>query len=186
MTNAEEPEIWAKATFAGGCFWCMEPPFEKLGGVKEVLSGYAGGDEPNPTYEQVSAGQTGHAEVVQVAFDPDKTSYDTLLDVFWRNIDPTTRNAQFVDQGRQYRSAIFYHDDEQKKKAEASKEALAASGRFDKPIVTEIEPLTAFWPAEGDHQDYYKKNPFRYKLYRLGSGRDQFLKKTWGGESESE
>jgi methionine-S-sulfoxide reductase len=168
-----------KATFAGGCFWCMEPPFDKLDGVVSTTSGYAGGAEKNPTYEAVSAGATGHAEVVQVVYDPEKISYETLLDVFWRNIDPTTRDRQFVDAGAQYRSAIFYHDEEQKRLAEASKAELAASGRFKKPIVTDIEPLAGFHPAEDYHQDYYMKNPLRYKFYRHGSGRDRFLEKIW-------
>jgi len=169
-----------KATFAGGCFWCMEPPFDKTKGVLDTISGYAGGLKENPTYEEVVAGGTGHTETVQVSYDPSVVSYKELLDIFWRNIDPTTKDAQFVDVGAQYRSEIFYHNEEQKKLAEESKEDLAKNGPFDKPIVTEITPLGQFWPAEEYHQDYYKKNPIRYKYYRYGSGRDQFLKKVWG------
>jgi peptide methionine sulfoxide reductase msrA/msrB len=169
----------ALATFAGGCFWCMEAPFEKLGGVLDVVSGYAGGPEVQPTYEQVSAGHTGHAEAVQIRYDPSRVDYQTLLDVFWRQIDPTDAGGQFVDRGRQYRSAIFTHDAEQRRLAEASARALADSGRFTKPIVTEIVPFTAFYPAEAYHQDYYEKNPIRYRFYRRNSGRDQFLAAVW-------
>ena len=172
----------ATATFAGGCFWCMEPPFEKLPGVESVVSGYAGGTEPNPTYEQVSAGATGHAESVQVTYDPAQVTYERLLDVFWRQIDPTDDGGQFVDRGPQYRSIVFVRDDAQRAAAEASKAALAASGRFEKPLVTRIVPFTTFYPAEEYHQDYYKKNPLRYRYYRYGSGRDQFLEKVWAGE----
>jgi peptide-methionine (S)-S-oxide reductase len=170
----------AKATFAGGCFWCMEPPYDEIEGVISTTSGYIGGTKKNPTYEQVSAGTTGHAEAVQVAYDPNKVSYQKLLDVFWRNIDPLTADAQFCDSGRQYRSAIFYHDEAQKALAEKSKNALQA--RFKKPIVTEIVAATEFYPAEDYHQDYYKKNPIRYKIYRYGCGRDQRLKELWGSE----
>lgn len=176
----------AKATFAGGCFWCMEPPFDKLEGVISTTSGYAGGTEKNPTYEEVSAGETGHAESVQVLYNPEKITYEKLLQVFWRNIDPTAVNRQFVDVGAQYRSAIFYRDEDQRRLAEASKAELAASGRFDKPLVTEIVPITKFYPAEDYHQDYYKKNPLRYKFYRYGSGRDQFLKKVWVDKDSKE
>jgi len=179
--NGEREEI---ATFAGGCFWCMEPPFEKLEGVSAVVSGYTGGSEENPGYRQVSSGATGHAEAVQIRFDPDRVSYAELLEVFWRNIDPTTADAQFVDQGTQYRTAIFYHDEEQRRLAEASREALEKSGRFEAPIVTEITPATAFYPAEDYHQDYYKKNPLRYKFYRYGSGRDGYLERVWGEERD--
>ena len=170
----------AMATFAGGCFWCMEPPFDKLDGVISTTSGYAGGKVDNPTYKQVSAGVTGHAEVVQVVYDPARGSYEKLLDVFWMQIDPTTPNRQFVDVGSQYRTAIYYHDDRQRRLAEESKMKLEGSGRFDGPIVTEIEPLTKFWPAEDYHQDYYKKSPVRYKFYRFNSGRDQYLDQVWG------
>lgn len=173
-----------KATFAGGCFWCMEPPFEKQDGVKEVVSGYSGGHKANPTYDEVSAGTTGHMEVVQIIYDPSKISYSTLLDIFWRQIDPTDSGGQFVDRGSQYRSAIFYHSNEQKVLAEKSKAELQKSGRFQKPIVTEIRPAETFYKAEDYHQDYYKKNPIRYKFYRFNSGRDGFLKKTWGDDAE--
>jgi peptide-methionine (S)-S-oxide reductase len=168
----------AKATLAGGCFWCMEPPYDELDGVLATISGYAGGKKKNPTYEEVSTGTTGHTEVVQVIYDPKKISYSRLLEVFWRNIDPLTPNRQFCDAGSQYRSAIFYHDENQKRLAEASKEAV--SKRFDKPIVTEIIPAAEFYPAEDYHQDYYKKNPIRYKIYRYGCGRDQRLEELWG------
>ncbi|MBF8301942.1 MAG: methionine-R-sulfoxide reductase/methionine-S-sulfoxide reductase, partial [Candidatus Dadabacteria bacterium] len=171
-----------KATFAGGCFWCMEPPFEKLDGVTEVISGYTGGKKVNPTYEEVSYGGTGHLESVQIIYDPSKITYSELLDVFWKQIDPTDPNGQFVDRGSQYRSAIFYHNDEQKGFAEKSKEELDKSGRYNKPIVTEIIAASTFYKAEDYHQDYYKRNPIRYKFYRYNSGRDQYLKKIWGGE----
>jgi len=174
-----------KATFAGGCFWCMEPPFEKLDGVKEVIAGYTGGHVENPTYKQVSAGGTGHVEAVEVIYDPSKITYQQLLDVFWRQIDPTDNGGQFVDRGSSYLSAIFYHNEEQKMLAEASKKQLAESGRFKKPIVTEIRPAGPFYRAEEYHQDYYKKNPIRYKFYRFNSGRDRFLEKVWGGDAEA-
>ena len=170
----------AKATFAGGCFWCMEPPYDKLDGVVSTTSGYIGGRTRNPTYEAVSAGGTGHAEAVEIVYDPAKVSYAKLLDVFWRNIDPTVRNRQFCDVGDQYRSAIFYHDAEQKRLAEASKAALAKSKPFPQPIVTEIVPAGAFTAAEAYHQDYYLKNPVRYKFYRYRCGRDQRLEELWG------
>jgi peptide methionine sulfoxide reductase msrA/msrB len=169
----------ALATFAGGCFWCMEPPFEKLDGVLDVVSGYSGGAEVDPTYEQVSGGRTGHAEAIQVRYDPSRVDYERLLDVFWRQIDPTDAGGQFVDRGRQYRGAIFVHDAEQRRLAEASKEALGVSGRFAEPIVTEIVPYAAFYAAEAYHQDYYQKNPIRYRFYRRNSGRDQFLAARW-------
>lgn len=175
-----------KATFAGGCFWCMVPPFEKLDGVTEVLSGYTGGRKENPTYEEVSSGKTGHVEAVQVTFDPSRISYRKLLDVFWRQVDPTDPGGQFVDRGSQYRSVVFYNTPEQKTLAEKSKEELQRSGRFQRPIVTEILPAGQFYKAEEYHQDYNKKNPLRYKFYRLNSGRDQFLKKVWGDEKVSE
>ena len=173
------------AIFAGGCFWCMESPFEKIEGVSAVISGYTGGTRQNPTYAEVSAGSTGHAEAVQVRYDPSKVRYERLLEVFWRQIDPTDAGGQFVDRGSQYRSAIFYADDAQKQAAEKSKARLAASRRFAKPIVTEILPAGTFWPAEGYHQDYYKNNPVRYKYYRWGSGRDEFLDKVWGKERDA-
>jgi peptide-methionine (S)-S-oxide reductase len=170
----------AKATFAGGCFWCMEPPFDKLNGVISTTSGYIGGLTLNPTYKEVSAGKTGHAEAVEIVFDPTQISYAELLEVFWRNIDPMTPNRQFCDTGSQYRSAIFYHDDEQKRLAEASKQALEQSGQLPRPIVTEIVPATKFYVAEEYHQDYYQKNPLRYKFYRYSCGRDQILEQIWG------
>ncbi len=169
-----------KATFAGGCFWCMTPPFEKLDGVKEVISGYTGGHTVNPTYEDVTSEATGHRESVEIIYDPAKVTYEKLLDVFWRQINPTDAGGQFVDRGPSYTSAIFYHNEEQKRLAEESKKKLAQSGRFDKPIVTEILPAGPFYRAEEYHQDYWKKNPIRYKFYRYNSGRDQFLAKVWG------
>jgi peptide methionine sulfoxide reductase msrA/msrB len=173
------------ATFAGGCFWCMEAPFEKLDGVSEVVAGYTGGTVENPTYEQVSTGTTGHYEAVQVHYDPAKVSYDMLLQVFWRQIDPTDPDGQFVDRGSQYRAAIFVHDDAQRKAAEASKAALIASRRFDqKPVVTQILAYDKFWPAETYHQDFHEKQPQRYEGYRSGSGRDQMLDKAWGKDRD--
>ena len=170
----------ATATFAGGCFWCMEGPFEKLPGVSSVTSGYSGGQKKNPTYEEVSAGITGHAESVQVVYDPAKVSYDQLLETFWHNIDPVSANGQFCDRGTQYRSAIFYEDEAQKAAALASKAKLEESGQLKKPIVTQIVAFAVFYPAEDYHQDFYKKNPFRYQTYRMGCGRDQRLKELWG------
>jgi len=168
-----------KATFAGGCFWCMEHPFEKIDGVLSVVSGYAGGHMENPTYEAVSSGKSGHLEVVQITYDSDIVSYDTLVKTFWQQIDPTDKGGSFVDRGQQYGSAIFYHNDHQKKAALAAKAALTASGLFKDPVVTQIRPLETFYPAEDYHQDYYKKNPLRYRYYRTGSGRDHFLDKNW-------
>jgi peptide-methionine (S)-S-oxide reductase len=173
----------AKATFAGGCFWCMEPPYDELDGVISTISGYTGGTKKNPTYEQVSAGATGHTEAVEVTYDPKKISYDKLLDVFWRNIDPLTANAQFCDSGSQYRSAIFYQDSTQKMLAEASKKRVQS--RFKQPIVTEIVQASEFYPAEDYHQDYYKKNPIRYKIYRYGCGRDSRLQELWGAQKNN-
>ena len=173
----------AKATFAGGCFWCVEEAFDKAPGVITTLSGYMGGQTRNPTYEQVSAGRTGHAEVVQVEYDPAKVSYEKLLEVFWRNIDSTQRDGQFCDHGSQYRSAIFYHDEAQRKLAEASKVALAKSKPFKGEIVTEITKASEFYPAEAYHQDYYQKNPARYKFYKTGCGREARLKELWGKRS---
>jgi peptide-methionine (S)-S-oxide reductase len=169
-----------KAAFAGGCFWCMEHPFDELHGVISVTSGYTGGHKKNPTYEEVSAGGTGHAESVQIVYDPGRISYEKLLDVFWHNIDPTTSNRQFCDSGNQYRSAIFYHDETQKKLAMASKQALERSKPFKGPVVTQIVPAGEFYPAEGYHQHFYKKNPIRYRFYRQGCGRDKRLKELWG------
>jgi peptide-methionine (S)-S-oxide reductase len=171
------------ATFAGGCFWCMEAPFDKLPGVLSVTVGYTGGHVKNPTYEQVSAGGTGHAESVQIVYDPGKISYEKLLDIFWRNIDPTVKDRQFCDIGSQYRSAIFYHNEEQKALAQKSKEALEKNKPFKGPIVTEITPASEFYPAEEYHQHYYKKNPIRYKYYRYGCGRDRRLEELWGKEA---
>jgi len=181
---AAEDVVTRKATFAGGCFWCVEADFEKLPGVVKVVSGYTGGKKENPTYEEVSSGTTGHVEAVQVYYDPSKISYEELLDFFWRHIDPTDPGGEFVDRGPQYRSIIFYHDEEQKRLAEKSKEALDTSGRFKKPVVTEIIKFTKFYEAEEYHQDYYKKHPLKYAYYRHGSGRDQFLSKVWGKEPE--
>jgi peptide methionine sulfoxide reductase msrA/msrB len=171
-----------KATFAGGCFWCMVPPFEKLDGVKEVIAGYTGGQKANPTYEEVSFGSTGHMEAVEVTYDPTKVSFEELLDVFWRQINPTDAGGQFVDRGSSYKTAIFYNNEGQKRLAEKSKKELEQSGRFDKSIVTEIRPAGPFYRAEEYHQEYWKKNPIRYKFYRYNSGRDQYLSKIWGKE----
>ena len=181
MANRHE---LATATFAGGCFWCMEPPFDKLDGVVATISGYTGGHSANPSYEEVSSGTTGHLEALQVLYDPAKLSYRQLLEVFWQNINPTDADGQFVDRGSQYRSAIFYHDAGQQRLAEASKQQLHASGRFKQPIVTPILPAGPFYPAEEYHQDYYEKNAIRYKFYRYNSGRDQFLETVWGKEKK--
>ena len=170
----------AKATFAGGCFWCMEEAYEKLPGVISVVSGYMGGQTRNPTYEQVSTGRTGHAEVVQVEYDPSRVTYEKLLDAFWRNIDPTQANAQFCDHGSQYRSAIFTHGDEQQRLAESSRAALERNKPFKNAIVTEIARAAEFYPAEDYHQDYYKKNSVRYKFYKTGCGREARLQQLWG------
>ncbi len=176
---AEERHI-ATATFAGGCFWCMEEAYEKVEGVVSVISGYTGGQVANPTYDQVSAGGTGHTESIQVNYDPNKVTYQHLLEVFWRNVDPTTPNAQFCDHGNQYRTAIFYHDDMQKRLIDASKQALEKSKSFPQPIVTEILPTAAFYLAEDYHQDFYLKNPVRYKFYKWNCGRSQRLEQLWG------
>lgn len=168
------------ATFAGGCFWCMQPPFDKLDGVLKTTVGYTGGPEKNPTYKQVSYGKTGHTESIEILYDPDKISYDELLQVFWMNIDPTDSDGQFTDRGKQYRPAIFYHNESQREAAQKSKEKLDKSGRFDRPIVVEITEASEFYPAEEYHQMFYKKNKLRYKTYRIGSGRDRFIEKHWG------
>jgi len=173
------------ATFAGGCFWCMEKPFEEIDGVSAVISGYTGGHTKDPTYEEVCSGQTGHLEAIEVHFDPTRVAYDHLLEVFWRQVDPTDSGGQFVDRGGQYRTAIFVHDEQQRAAAEKSKAALAASGRFDKPIVTEIVAAAPFYAAEGYHQDFYKKSQVRYHAYRAASGRDRYLKKVWSREVAS-
>lgn len=175
----------AEALFAGGCFWCEEATFEDRPGIISVTSGYTGGTVQHPSYEQVSAGGTGHAESVRVVYDPTKITYPQLLDLFWHNVDPLDSGGQFCDRGSQYRSAIFYETDEQKKEAFASKEALEKSGRFGKPIATEIVAAGAFYPAEDYHQDYYKKNPAHYHAYRLGCGRDRRLQQLWGNEAGS-
>jgi peptide methionine sulfoxide reductase msrA/msrB len=180
-----ENRMMSKATFAGGCFWCTEADFEKVSGVLKVISGYTGGHKENPSYEEVSSGTTGHVEAVQVYYDPSKVTYEPLLDVFWKHIDPTDPGGQFVDRGAQYRSIIFTHDEDQKRLAEESKEKLISSGKFQKPIVTEIVTLGKFYEAEEVHQDYYKKHALKYKFYRYGSGRDQFLGKVWGEEMNS-
>jgi peptide-methionine (S)-S-oxide reductase len=177
------PPGLAVATFAGGCFWCMEGPFDDTPGVVSTTSGYTGGTKEAPSYEEVSSGGTGHAESVRVVYDPKKVSYETLLEVFWHNVDPLTANAQFCDHGNQYRTAIFYNDEAQKQAAEAAKKALESSGRFKQPIVTEIVPAGQFWPAEDYHQDFYVKNPFRYKFYRTGCGRDPRLHELWGDQA---
>jgi len=176
---AHAGERLEKATFAGGCFWCMETPFEALDGVVAVISGYTGGHRQNPTYQEVSRGGTGHVEAIQITFDPEITTYRELLDIFWRQVDPTDPGGQFIDRGAQYRTAVFYHSDEQRIQAEQSKARLKQSGIFEKPIVTEILEASPFYPAEEYHQDYHRKNPIRYKYYRYNSGRDQFLDKAW-------
>ena len=176
--SAADAQELVRATFAGGCFWCMEPPFDKLDGVVSTTSGYTGGRTLNPTYEQISTGRTGHTEAVEVLFDSGKVTYSQLLDVFWRNIDPLTANAQFCDIGSQYRAGIFAHDETQRRLAEETKRAVAE--RLGKPVVTEVAAAARFWPAEEYHQDYYKKNPLRYSLYRASCGRDQRLEALWG------
>jgi len=179
-TISVDPKNLTTATFAGGCFWCMEPPFEKLAGVVSVTSGYTGGQKLDPTYEEVSAGETGHAEAVQIIYDSTQVSYAQLLHVFWRNIDPLTANRQFCDSGSQYRSGVFYHHEEQKRLAEESKMKLEQTRKFDRPIVTEIVAAGKFYPAEEYHQDFYKKSALHYKTYRAGCGRDRRLKELWG------
>ncbi|MDD1618095.1 MAG: peptide-methionine (R)-S-oxide reductase MsrB [Methylococcaceae bacterium] len=177
-----KPEHLSVATFAGGCFWCTESDFEKLPGVHEVISGFSGGHVANPTYKEVSKGTTGHVESVQVYYDPNIISYEALLDAFWRMVNPTDNEGQFVDRGEQYRTLIFYQTEDEKAKAERSRQLLNESGRYKAPVITEIRKFEAFYPAEEYHQDYYKKNPIRYKYYRFNSGRDQYLEKTWGAD----
>ena len=184
IKNEEEIEM-EMTTFAGGCFWCMESPFEKLEGVTEVLAGYTGGHKEDPTYAEVTTGTTGHYEAVQIAFDPEVISYTELLDVFWRQINPTDIRGQFADRGEQYKTAVFYHNDEQKRLVEESKARLQSSGKFQNAIVTEILPASTFYVAEEYHQDYYKKSPIRYKLYRAGSGREAYLESTWKDEAKN-
>jgi peptide methionine sulfoxide reductase msrA/msrB len=174
-----------KATFAGGCFWCMEPPFEVLDGVQEVIAGYSGGDTEDPSYEEVSSGETGHYEAVQITYDPEIISYEELLEVYWRQIDPTDEGGQFADQGSQYKTAIFYHDQKQKELAEESKLHLEQSGKYDKPIATQILPYKNFYVAEDYHQDFYKTNPDRYGTYKYYSGRENFLKEKWPDEENN-
>ena len=181
LINADSRD--EKATFAGGCFWCMEAAFEVLSGVISATAGYTGGKKDNPDYMEVSSGETGHLEAVEVTYDPSKVSYDKLLDYFWKQIDPTDAEGQFADKGTQYKTAIFYHSQGQKRLAEESKEALQASGKFEKPIATQILKASGFFPAEEYHQDYYKKNPVHYNNYKIGSGRAGFIKKTWGDEN---
>lgn len=168
-----------KATFAGGCFWCMVPPFAEFPGVTGIVSGYTGGHKENPTYEEVTSGTTGHYEAVQITFNPKIISYEQLVQIFWKQIDPTDDGGQFYDRGASYRTAIFYHNEKQKEIALKTKQELEKSGIFDKPIATKILPASAFYEAEEYHQDYYKKNPFHYEMYRKGSGRDEFIKKHW-------
>ena len=177
---APAPADRAVAIFSGGCFWCMEPPFDALPGVFATTSGYTGGTLANPSYEQVSSGTTGHIESVKVEYDPQQVSYAQLLEVFWRNVDPTDAEGQFCDRGHQYTTAIFTSGEEQKRAAEESKQALDASHRLTRPVVTSIRDAGPFYPAEDYHQDYYQKNPLRYKFYRSGCGRDSTLEKLWG------
>ena len=179
---SEGGEMTEKATFAGGCFWCMEPPFERLEGVIEVVAGYTGGHQNNPTYEEVSSGKTGHLEAIQITYDTSIIKYSELLDILWKSIDPTDGSGQFADKGFQYKTAIFYHNDEQKRLAEESKKKLQESGKFNKPIATSIIKAAGFYKAEGYHQDYYKTNPVRYEAYKKSSGRAEYLKKTWGND----
>lgn len=181
--TASAPEEAATAIFAGGCFWCMEKPFDELPGVVETTSGYTGGTVENPSYEQVSRGGTGHVEAVRVTYDPGQVSYEKLLDVFWRNVDPLDEGGQFCDRGSQYRSAIFPTNEEQQAAAQASKSALANSGQFEEDIETEIQPASEFYPAEDYHQNYYKTHSVRYKVYRYACGRDQRLEELWGQEA---
>ncbi len=183
-TPALDPSVADTATFAGGCFWCMEPPFDRIPGVVATISGYAGGDEPHPTYEDVSAGRTGHAEAVQVIYDSTQVRYEHLLRTYWRNVDPLDNDGQFCDRGLQYRPVVFVHDARQRRLAEASKARVAV--RFDEPIVVPIEPLDAFYPAEEYHQNFYEKHPVRYKTYRAGCGRDARLEELWGEMASGE
>jgi len=184
--NNTHSESWRKATFAGGCFWCMVTPFEELPGIHGIVSGYTGGTTENPTYEEVCSETTGHAEAVQITYDPEIFPYAKLLDIYWKSVDPTDAGGQFHDRGSSYRPAIFYHDEQQREEAVASKEALERSGRFSKPIVVAIEPASVFYPAEEYHQDYHLKNPLRYKYYRHGSGRDAFLQQHWNTPKDKE
>ncbi|MCP3030219.1 peptide-methionine (S)-S-oxide reductase MsrA [Halobacillus sp. A1] len=180
VTDTEIPENYDVATFAGGCFWCMEPPFEKLAGVDEVVSGYTGGEEVNPSYEEVASGETSHLEAVQVYFDPSVISYEDLLKVFWRQINPTDDEGQFIDRGYQYTTGVFYHSEDQRTAAENSKSALEKTERYEGEIVTPIKEAQKFYKAEEYHQDYYKENEWRYDYYRGNSGRDDYLNEIWG------
>jgi peptide methionine sulfoxide reductase msrA/msrB len=186
VDGMEQTNTYELATFAGGCFWCMVSPFEEQPGIIKVVSGYTGGHKENPTYEEVCSHTTGHYEAVQITFDPNVFPYEKLLDIYWQQIDPTDAGGQFHDRGESYRTAIFYHNERQRQLAEKSKRELEESGRFSKPIVTEILPASTFYPAEEYHQDYHKKNPVRYKLYRIGSGRDAFIKKHWSDPKRDE
>lgn len=179
-------EKYDTAIFAGGCFWCMVHPFDELPGIEKVVSGYTGGNVPNPTYEQVGRGGTGHTEAVEITFDPSTISYSDLVDIYWQQTDPTDAGGQFADRGDSYRPVIFYNSEAQKQVAEKSKEELQQRKKFKQPIVTQIEPAKPFYPAENEHQDYYKKHPIHYELYSHGSGRKGFLKKHWGAEDETE
>jgi peptide-methionine (S)-S-oxide reductase len=185
-SSEDDKTRYLTATFAGGCFWCMEPPFDKLDGVISTTSGYIGGNKKNPGYKEASRGDTGHAEAVQIIYDPTRISYDELLNEFWHNIDPTNANGQFCDWGSQYRSEIYYHNAEQEKLAKQSKTALIELKPFDAPVVTAITEASTFYPAEDYHQDYYQKNPVRYKFYRYGCGRDKRLEELWGKTAYSE
>ena len=180
LSQTGESAATAVATFAGGCFWCMEPPYDELDGVISTTSGYTDGETENPTYQQVSAGLTGHTEAVQVVYDPGKVSFETLVGVFWRNIDPTDADGQFCDRGSPYRPALFYHDEAQRAVAERSLADLEKNKPFEEPIVVPIIAASTFWPAEDYHQNYYQRNPIRYKFYRRGCGRDQRLEQLWG------
>jgi len=184
MTNEFTESRLELATFAGGCFWCMVAPFEEMEGIEHVVSGYTGGHKENPTYKEVCSETTGHYEAVQITFDPSKISYKKLLDIYWKQIDPTDSGGQFHDRGQSYQTVIFYHDDEQRELAEVSKNSLNTSGRFQVPIVTKILPAKEFYPAEEYHQNYHNKNSFRYELYKQGSGRDTFIKKYWSKDNE--
>lgn len=184
--EVEENDFLETAVFAGGCFWCMEPPFENIEGVNDAVAGYIGGEEENPAYEDVASGETSHVEAVQVSYDPDLVSYEELLEIFWRQVDPTDDEGQFVDRGDQYTTGIFYIDEEQRDAAEQSKEDLEASGRFEDPIVTEIREADTFYKAEDYHQNFYKENPVRYEFYRSNSGRDEFIEEHWEDEAEYE
>ncbi|ATX81017.1 peptide-methionine (S)-S-oxide reductase [Mariprofundus ferrinatatus] len=184
LTNTTEAKGMEKATFAAGCFWCMEHPFDELDGVISTTSGYTGGSKRNPSYQEVSAGSTGHTEAIQIVFDPARVSYAKLLEVYWRNSDPTTANRQFCDVGSQYRPAIFYHNGQQHELAQASKLKIEKTKSFAAPLVTEIVEAGEFWPAEEYHQNYYLKNPIRYKFYRYNCGRDQRLEQLWGASHE--